>query len=70
MTDEGPKGFEGGMTRKKYIAITKASEATVTRDLQILVELGAFSTEGGGRSTPLYFEYLDSVLHLVLPPFK
>lgn len=50
MLAEGPLGFEGGMTAKKYMAITKASKATATRDLQALAELGVFLAEGGGRS--------------------
>ena len=51
MLDEGPKGFEGGMTAKKYVAITGASKATATRDLQDLIEKGALKQIGGGRST-------------------
>ena len=51
MLDAGPEGFEGGMTAKKYISITKASKATATRDLQSLLELGALIISGGGRST-------------------
>jgi Fic family protein len=47
---ESPDGFEGGMTAKKYISITKASKATATRDLQIFAELEALRVEGGGRS--------------------
>ncbi|WP_339757297.1 Fic family protein [Algoriphagus aquimarinus] len=50
MLAEGPAGFEGGMTAKKFIAITKASKATATRDLQALAELGVFLPQGGGRS--------------------
>lgn len=51
MLEEGPQGFEGGMSAKKYIAITKTSKATATRDLQYLSEIGAFKQTGGGRST-------------------
>lgn len=51
MFEAGVEGFEGGMTAKKYIAITKASKATATRDLQHLQEIGALSLQGGGRST-------------------
>ena len=51
MLEEGPKGFEGGMSAKKYIAITRTSKATATRDLQDMVEKGAFLLSGGGRST-------------------
>ncbi len=47
---ETPEGFEGGMTTRKYSAITKASKATATRDLQELAELGALLPEGAGRS--------------------
>jgi len=53
MLEEGTKGFEGGMNAKKYIGITKTSKATATRDMQQLLEIGAFVLSGkaGGRST-------------------
>lgn len=51
MLEEGPKGFEGGMSAKKYMTITGASKATATRDLQELAEKGIFTPIGGGRST-------------------
>ncbi|WP_163381381.1 Fic family protein [Cyclobacterium sp. SYSU L10401] len=51
MLEEGPKGFEGGMSAKKYIAVTQTSKATATRDLQDLVEKNIFLPFGGGRST-------------------
>lgn len=51
MLDAGPEGFEGGMTAKKYISITRASKATATRDLQELAESGVLLAAGGGRST-------------------
>jgi Fic family protein len=50
MLSEEPRGFEGGITAKKYIAITKTSKATATRDLQQLHELGALNQIGSGRS--------------------
>ena len=50
MLDKGVDGFEGGMTAGKYISITKASKATATRDLQYLLELGALTQNGSGRS--------------------
>ncbi|WP_208420146.1 Fic family protein [Paraflavitalea devenefica] len=53
MLEEGPKGFEGGMNASKYGSIAKVSKATATRDLQELLEIGAFVLfgESGGRST-------------------
>ncbi len=53
MLEEGPSGFEGGMNARKYIGITKTSKATATRDMQELLEIGAFIPAGkaGGRST-------------------
>lgn len=48
---EGPQGFEGGMSAKKYMAIAKTSKATATRDLQDLSEKGVFVIVGSGRST-------------------
>lgn len=43
--------FEGGVSAKKYMSITKVSKATATRDLQQLAEMGILVSEGGGRST-------------------
>lgn len=51
MLDAGLEGFEGGMTARKYISITKTSKATATRDLQALVDIGALTEVGGGRSS-------------------
>jgi Fic family protein len=51
MLEHGPDGFEGGMNARKYVSLTKSSKATATRDLQDLVEKGAFVVTGGGRST-------------------
>lgn len=51
MLDKGIDGFEGGMTTRKYIGITKTSKATATRDLQNLLEIGVFKLLGKGRST-------------------
>ena len=50
MLEAGMDGFEGGMTAKKYMAITKISKATATRDLQYLNEIGALNLVGAGRS--------------------
>ena len=51
MFDAGPTGFKGGMSARKYIAITRTSKATATRDLQYLSAIGALEQTGGGRST-------------------
>ena len=51
MLAEGPKGFEGGMSAKKYGAIAGTSKSTATRDLQDLVEKRVLLPGGGGRST-------------------
>lgn len=59
MLAEGPKGFEGGMTAKKYMGITKASKATATRDIQKLNEIGIFKSIGGGRSTAYLIQFLE-----------
>lgn len=57
MLDAGPEGFEGGMTAKKYMSITKASKATSTRDLRHLVEVEALRIYEGGRSTHYLLNY-------------
>ena len=51
MLDAGKDGFEGGMTAKKYISITRTTKATATRDLQELVENGILLQNLAGRST-------------------
>ena len=51
MLEEGPNGFERGMSAKKYMTITDASKATATRDLQDLAEKHILVPIGGGRST-------------------
>lgn len=47
----GPEGFTGGMSAKKYMAITRTSKATATRDLQQLTAIGALVANGQGKST-------------------
>jgi Fic family protein len=49
--DAGPGGFEGGMNVRKYIAITKTSKATATRDLHHLAASGIVAATGTGRAT-------------------
>ncbi|MEZ4703961.1 MAG: Fic family protein [Bdellovibrionota bacterium] len=49
MLEEGPDGFEGGMSAKKYQSLTKVSKATATRDLQYLAAIGALVSIGEGR---------------------
>lgn len=39
MAEEGPDGFTGGMSAKKYMSSTKTSKATATRDLQKLIDI-------------------------------
>lgn len=50
MLQAGIKGFEGGMSAKKYMMIADTSKATATRDLQELLALGAIQQWGEGRS--------------------
>ncbi len=51
MLKEGLSGFKGGMSAKKYIAITRTSKATATRDLQELKQMGVLKLEGSGRNS-------------------
>jgi len=49
---EGRKGFEGGITTKKYEAITRCPNRTASRDLSDLVAKGIIiPLPGGGRTT-------------------
>lgn len=52
MLGVGPGRFEGGMTPRQYMAMTKANNRlTATRDLTDLVEKQLLVREGAGRST-------------------
>ena len=51
MFNQGVEGFAGGLSAENYIAITKTSRATATRDLIDLVEKGALMKTGELRHT-------------------
>ena len=51
MFAEGLSGFKGGLSAENYIAITKTSRATATRDLADLVQKGALVKTGELRHT-------------------
>ena len=51
MFREGPEGFEGGMSAKKYSIIAETAPATTTRDLTGLVEVGALVRSGERKHT-------------------
>jgi Fic family protein len=51
MLAPGPGKFEGGMTARKYMALTKAKYITANRDLVDLVAKQLLVREGAGRST-------------------
>lgn len=52
--DEGISGFKGGLSAANYKSITGAPNATVTRDLQHIVELGIMFKTGVLKSTRYY----------------
>lgn len=51
MLREGPDGFKGGLSAENYIAITRTSRATATRDLHDLVTKGVLTRTGERRHT-------------------
>jgi Fic family protein len=57
---EGRKGFEGGITTRKYEAITKCPNRTASRDLSDLVAKGIIiPLPGGGRTTRYELRTVD-----------
>jgi Fic family protein len=55
MLEAGPGRFAGGLTQRKYVALTGASTATATRDIGDLVQKGLlWRGDAAGRST--YYE--------------
>jgi len=52
LLDAGPGGFEGGLTTRKYVGMTKTSRATAKREIADLVEKKLLVRgSAGGRST-------------------
>jgi Fic family protein len=52
LLDAGPSGFEGGISTRKYMGLSKTSRATAYRELADLVEKGCLRRTGkGGRSS-------------------
>jgi Fic family protein len=52
LLDDGPEGFEGGLSATKYKGLAKVSKATATRHIQELLGKGCIvKLAGGGRST-------------------
>ena len=63
MFAEEPAGFKGGLSAENYIAITKASRATATRDLADLVERGVLVKTGELRHTRYRLNLTRTQLH-------
>jgi Fic family protein len=59
MFREEPEGFKGGLSANNYIRITGTSPATATRDLQHLVEIGAFARTGQLKGTRYFLNLAD-----------
>ncbi|MDR1044219.1 MAG: Fic family protein [Candidatus Adiutrix sp.] len=52
LLDAGPGGFEGGLSTRKYMSLTKTSRATAWREIDDLLKRGLLAPRpGGGRST-------------------
>jgi Fic family protein len=66
MFQEGPNGFQGGLSAEKYIAIAGTSRATATRDLLELVELGAVVKTGKLRHTRYWLNMPDLAYSTVI----
>ena len=63
---QGLKGFEGGMTTRKYQSITKCSRATAFRDLNDMLKQGILiARSGAGRNASYELVSIETSL----PPF-
>ena len=58
LLDAGPRGFEGDLTTRKYVALTGLSRATAYRDLFTLQGTGMLASYGQGKATR-YFINLE-----------
>ncbi len=62
LLDKGAQNFEGGLSTKKYIAMTKVSKATAVRDIAQLMSFGCIrQIEGtGGRNIRYMIDFSTS----------
>jgi Fic family protein len=51
LLDAGPRGFEGDLTTRKYVALTGRSRATAYRDLAAMAAAGLLAWRGQGKAT-------------------
>jgi Fic family protein len=54
--DIGSENFEGGISTKKYVAMTKVSKATAVRDITALVEFGCIKQIDGSAGRNIRYE--------------
>ena len=61
---EGIKGFEGGITTRKYMAVTHCSRVTAFRDLNKMLNEGILvARPGGGRNVSYDLVSVDAIPH-------
>ena len=56
LLDAGPRGFEGDLTTRKYVALTGLSRATAFRDLAALQGAGLLASQGRGKATRYFIK--------------
>ena len=56
--DIGSENFQGGISTKKYISITKTSKATAVRDITALVEFGCIKQIKGTAGRNVRYEVI------------
>ena len=52
----GSENFEGGISTKKYISLTKVSKATAVRDISYLLELGCIQQIEGSSGRNIRYK--------------
>ena len=62
--DIGMENFEGGITKRKYIAITKSSPRTAVRDLKELVDLGCIRVDPETKGKNTRYEIITQLSHI------
>ncbi|MDG2521310.1 Fic family protein [Caulobacter segnis] len=63
----GPEGFKGGLSAANYMSIAHTPPATTTRDLAALVETGALTRTGAGKSTRYHLPIDVAPVHAIEP---
>jgi Fic family protein len=62
LVEAGPQGFEGGLTTRKYVGMTKTSKMTAYREITDLLEKGILRRADGSKGRSVRYELVPATV--------